>query len=272
MTVIASQILADGLYYQLHINDNGNNTFSPYFTRIAAPTYSFTGGTYEDVRVQTSINVGGRADAATLSMIMFAYNTVIALLATKVDWPELTLSNSQTLTSGVASYNLVGDFALSNVRKIFNLVINDGVRDYAPLEYVVPNEWDTKVKATSSVSSGRPVRWTKFGDVIELHPTPDAAYTLKLKGYMRPVRATIDTDVVPFVDCLEAIICASTAIVWAGLEEIQLAAFWGRLAEPMFKMFEIDVTRIFNFPLTEGQQYNREIQAGPAYTDPFRRA
>lgn len=58
-------------------------------------------------------------------------------------------------------------------------------RDDMPLSWVGADVYDI-VNPTNTLGSGKPVRYTWWGTTLSLHPTPDAAYALTVRGYRTP--------------------------------------------------------------------------------------
>jgi hypothetical protein len=108
-----------------------------------------------------------------------------AYVAAQTDFRELFSSDTISATSGDAEYNLPADFM-----RVYSLlyVPTSG----KPVSLTEVSQGDLDLNAPSS---GVPTHYTVQNGEVRLWPTPDTAYTLRLRYYATPTTLTANDDV-----------------------------------------------------------------------------
>lgn len=105
-------------------------------------------------------------------------------IAAQTDFRELFKTYTVTTSGGAGSYALPADFL-----RLYNITIVDGQGNTIPLFEEVLMDFQTRPAA-----SGQPSQYTIEGTNIYVWPTPDAAYTLKVRYYKLPTLLTQPND------------------------------------------------------------------------------
>src|SRR5690606_24674865 len=101
-----------------------------------------------------------------------------------------------TLTQGVSDITNGSGLPTNFVQAIDLTLTSKGrekvlpYRDFTWVDRNNPDPDDTEVNPENV-----PAYWYKFGEVINVFPVPDAAYTVSLRYYKRPTELTGDDDV-----------------------------------------------------------------------------
>jgi hypothetical protein len=111
-------------------------------------------------------------------------NQGLRYVAAQTDFRELFTAYDFSTSVGVATYALPADFA-----RLYGLTTVDGNQDTIPLFQEVIMDFQTRPDA-----SGQPSQYTVIGNNLHLWPTPDAAYSMKLRYYKLPALLTEPND------------------------------------------------------------------------------
>jgi hypothetical protein len=107
-------------------------------------------------------------------------------IAAQIDFRVLLTTHTVTTVSSTATYALPSDF-----QRLFNVTITDPAGQVIPLSAEPLNQLETQPVAT-----GQPQQYVIEGNNLRLYPTPDAAYTVKLRYYRLP-EALVNANDVP---------------------------------------------------------------------------
>lgn len=215
----------------------------------------------------------GRSDTNTQTMIRTAFNTIQKLLAVSNEWEDLQRVNSAlTLTSGVNEYS-VSSFLASTFYKLDSFKVYDNSRWQKPLIQVTPSKWDSELAHQLPNGNRRPEFLMMYKKYLYLAPIPDQGYTCEARYYVLPtdVSAGQDPDL-PISNIDSVFENAVTGLVWAGLEETELAKFFLGLADSVVKEFVKGERNLLNFSALVSPKNNAATSnTSQPWTDPFRK-
>lgn len=115
-------------------------------------------------------------------------NRAYRQMAMSFQFYELENSDTFTTVSGTYEYDLAT--IASGAKDIIGL---RNETDNCPMHEKAFGWWQ-EVNEDRTVVTGAPEYWVRFSDVILLHPTPDDAYSIKVKSRKNPTELSSDGD------------------------------------------------------------------------------
>ena len=112
-----------------------------------------------------------------MTYIQGQLNQAQAYVAAQTDFRELFSSDTITTSASDGEYALPADFM-----RVYSLMYTPTATDSYPLQEASQGDLDTL-----PFSNGLPTHYTIANGVVSLWPTPDSAYTLRLRYYAKPV-------------------------------------------------------------------------------------
>ena len=182
--------------------------------------------TFEDMNTYLEIQFGNRADLKDFNStnlyevwINIAYmelTTQNRFWAVKknIKFPELlTLDTTQSTVDGVAYIDVPSDAVV-----VHNLIDTSNDRG---LDRITPAIYFDYTDRSDTGAEGEPVEYTRTGDYLYLHPTPDDAYTTEILYRKRPAALTDTNTTVIGEEWDNAILtlAAYTGFSWIGEPE-----------------------------------------------------
>lgn len=135
-------------------------------------------------------------DTTYSQMVGDYVNDAMRIVQDAWDWADIRETKTVTTSASVDTYAISG---ASTDAKIFH-IINDTSNTVLRL---VDKGWMDRNKYIAAAGDGPPTHYVytstdASGDIqIQLHPTPDAAYSLKINGAFRTDELTDNDDTVP---------------------------------------------------------------------------
>lgn len=136
------------------------------------------------------------ADTTYSQMVGDYVNDAMRIIQDSWDWADLRQTKTVTTSDGVDTYAIAGASTDAKIFHIIDDTSNTVLRQ-------VDKGWMDRNKLIASASDGQPTHYNyvgtdSSGDIqIQLFPTPDAVYSLKVNGVFRTDELTLDSDVVP---------------------------------------------------------------------------
>ena len=143
-------------------------------------------------RVQQRVRDTGYPSTEIVGYINDAQNDIF----NEYRLPFMQTTQDYTVTIGEADISDGTGLPANYVQAIDLLVTTDGSESLIP--YMPFREIDgdyPDAADTDAHPSGGPRYWYYYGETIKLYPSPDKAYTLKLRYYKRPTEITSDDSV-----------------------------------------------------------------------------
>lgn len=109
-----------------------------------------------------------------------------AYVAAQTDFRELMDTESYTTSSGDNTYTLPSDFV-----RLYNVELVQADGNVIPLSPESLVSYETK----SAAATGQPQLYVIQGSTLELWPTPDQAFTIRLRYYRKPAALNNSIDV-----------------------------------------------------------------------------
>jgi hypothetical protein len=123
-------------------------------------------------------------------------------------WPFFEVANTFLTANGTKDYSLaavgvnVKDAAERDLglREINSLRTNKHV-----IEYIGSDDGDI-MYPLDSTNTGEPLYWSYWGESVRFYPTPDAAYTISMRGYRNAEAFSADTDSPDLPDAFDRVL------------------------------------------------------------------
>jgi len=223
--------------------------------------------TGSDIATKVLENLGSRTDKATA--VYYWINFAIQQLNTVYTWSDLHKFSSAPTVDGQTKYGLP-----STLKDILSIKVLDGDHYYPMVEMPAEKERDRVFTTSESNDTGRPQRYARYSNWIELWPQPDAAtYTMYLRWTkFHPTVAAGTT--IEFGDHFEwCIVAGATHFAYADLQEPDDARFWGGIFTTAIQQLHVMERRRPNYdkiPMSERFPGNdlRRLSSTP-WLDPF---
>lgn len=139
----------------------------------------------------------GSVSATTYSQMVGDYvNDAVQIVQDAWDWADLRETKTVTTSDGTDTYAITGASTNAKIFHIIDDTSNTVLRQ-------VDKGWMDRNKLIASASDGQPTHYIftttdASGDIqIQLFPTPDDAYSLKVNGVFRTDELTGNDDTVP---------------------------------------------------------------------------
>jgi hypothetical protein len=174
----------------------------------------------QDLQELVEISIGGRDDAAAVTVIQAAINYAIILAALTFKPPELKTLSSLSYTASseyldISSVNWVSIALL----KLTSTGKNLGFIPYDKLDVIIPSTLtDTKY-------------YSLFGDKLFLRAIPSSTTALTMSALTLPSTLTSATDSIPFTGYDNQIVNWASMLTLAAFEEGDSAGMWLKVAE-----------------------------------------
>lgn len=216
------------------------------------------------LKTEVQNNLGERDDSNTDAIILANFNKAQNFMAREVDWEELESRVDSAFVIGQTEYTLA-ELSLSTYRNIYTFMVLDDSQ-YYEIQYITPVDWDRIVGPNVSGTSGKPTIFTIWNRNIEVYPSPDEAYTVRLRYYSYPVDVVSDTDS-PSVTQADAVLVAlTTAFCFLTLEQQKMSDTWLSQAVSILSLYKKEEGRIQNMlPVNIGTTG----LSGRPWADPF---
>lgn len=158
------------------------------------------------------------------------YNRIINLaqlrIARRLDWFEMyDVQWNTTSYTGDITVDKILDLP-SNIKSIMSLRLVDG-ENSRKLQYKSYNVWDKLIPDPGFYRVDRPLFYTRWNNVIELWPVPDAEYTIDIRLTVWPTDLSLDADTSILNNKDDAIIMLANSWVSGAIGRMEDAArFW----------------------------------------------
>lgn len=165
------------------------------------------GLSYNDIAAEVLARIGNRFDVTARLPIWVNFAYFELLNGPRAEFYELDVEDTGTTTvAATRSYALPSDVWWLRV-------VEDVTSDFV-LRKKTADELDW-----ASLTSGRPIRYARFGASIIIDPTPDGAYNLRLRYRKRPPRLAAGSSPITGDEWDEAIVTLATKKAYEALGE-----------------------------------------------------
>jgi hypothetical protein len=176
----------------------------------------------------------GRVDESLYSTRVTAWlNEAQGRIARRVEIERLRVRDTLAVTTGDGAYNLPVDYARG-----LDLIHTDGLDDYPNLKRVPTEDQFDRLPFTTP---GRPLRYLVTAGRTYLWPTPDKAYTLRLRYQRLPV--LMSGAVVPEIpeDYVDMLVGYAKGKTYQDEDDFELAAKWLADFETTLASLKVDL-------------------------------